>query len=310
MTQNDLLRDRASGCLAGLALGDALGTTIEFSRPGTFTPMTDIVGGGPFQLKAGQWTDDTNMALCLADSLLACGKMDLVDQCQRYVRWWREGYFSPKGYCFDIGGATSSALRQFERTGDPHSGSTDPYSAGNGSIMRLAPVPIFFHHDTEEAIRQSAESSRTTHGAATCLDACRYLGGILWGLLNGATREQVLTPGYHPSGGSWEFQTDEIRQIAAGSYKEKNPPQIIGSGYVVQSLEAALWAFYHAEDFRHGALLAVNLGNDADTTGAVYGQLGGAWQGLSGLPTTWLDILWDRERILDFALRLTGSAEP
>lgn len=297
---------RAQGCFAGLALGDALGTTVEFSPPGSFTPMTDIVGGGPFQLQAGEWTDDTNMALCLADSLLACGKMDLVDQCQRYVRWLREGYFSPKGYCFDIGGATSSALYSFQLTGNPYRGSTDPYSAGNGSIMRLAPVPIFFHANAEEAIRQSAESSRTTHGAATCLDACRFLGGILWGLLNGASREEVLAVGYHPTGGTWELETDEIRDVAAGSYKEKNPPEIKGSGYVVQSLEAALWAFYHAEDFRHGALLAVNLGDDADTTGAIYGQLGGAHWGLSGLPPTWLNILYDRERILDFASRLAS----
>src|SRR5690348_11419095 len=103
------LIDRYRGALVGLAVGDAVGTTLEFATPGTFEPITDMVGGGPFELLPGQWTDDTSMALCLAESLLHCGGHDPRDQMQRYVRWWREGHLSSTGRCFDIGRTVASA---------------------------------------------------------------------------------------------------------------------------------------------------------------------------------------------------------
>lgn len=159
------LKDWYRGSLLGLAAGDALGTAVEFKAPGSFTPIDDMVGGGPFHLAPGQWTDDTSMALCLAESLVECGGFDAADQMTRYVRWWREGHLSSTGTCFDIGNTTSSALRQFERTGEPFSGSTDERSAGKGSIMRLAPVPLCFGGDARAAIERAGESSRTTHGA-------------------------------------------------------------------------------------------------------------------------------------------------
>ena len=135
--------NRARGALLGLAVGDAIGTTVEFKPRGSFTPLTEMVGGGPFKLLPGQWTDDTSMALCLAASLVQNG-FDTHDQMQRYVFWHDEGYMSSNGCCFDIGMATSSALERFRRTGNPLAGSTNPNSAGNGSIMRLAPVPIHY----------------------------------------------------------------------------------------------------------------------------------------------------------------------
>src|SRR5262249_22518341 len=170
--------ERYRGSLLGLAAGDALGTTLEFKPPGSFEPVAAIVGGGPFGLDPGEWTDDTSMALCLADSLIECRGFDPTDQLRRYVRWYREGYLSSRGRCFDIGGTVASALRHFERTGEAYSGSTDPWSAGNGSIMRLAPVPLFFARDPREAVARAAESSRTTHGTAEAVDACRYLAAL------------------------------------------------------------------------------------------------------------------------------------
>lgn len=297
--------DRAMGCLAGLAVGDALGTTLEFESPGSFEPIDDIVGGGPFHLKPGQWTDDTSMALCLAESLLGCGGFDLRDQAERYVRWWREGHMSATGLCFDIGNTVRQALASFLMSGGAASGSTHPYSAGNGSIMRLAPVPIYYKRD-DEAVRYSVESSRSTHQAPACLDACRYLGGILRGLIRGASKEEVLAPLYSPQG-PLVLEDSSMAAVAKGSFKEKQPPAIRGTGYVVQSLEAALWAFYRSDNFRDGALLAVNLGEDADTTGAVYGQIAGACYGLSGIPAPWLEKIHQRELILNFARRLYES---
>ena len=132
----DVLADRYRATLLGLAIGDALGTTLEFRPPGTFMPLTDLVGGGPFDLPVGAWTDDTSMALCLGESLIECGGFDPADQLERYVRWWHEGHLSSTGRCFDIGGTVRNALLRFERTRDPESGSTDPSTTGNGSLMR------------------------------------------------------------------------------------------------------------------------------------------------------------------------------
>ena len=157
------LQQRFRGCLLGLACGDAVGTTVEFQPRGTFKPVTDMVGGGLFGLKVGEWTDDTSMALCLAESLIEIGGFDPKDQMKRYCRWMDEGYLSSNGRCFDIGGTVRNVLNRFKRTGDPFSGSTDPHSAGNGCIMRLAPVPMFFYPDRKVVIGMSRESSRTTH---------------------------------------------------------------------------------------------------------------------------------------------------
>jgi len=294
------------GALLGLAAGDALGTTLEFKTPGSFTPIEDIVGGGPFGLKAGQWTDDTSMALCLAESLVERRGFDPVDQLARYVRWFREGHLSSTGVCFDIGSTTRSALVRFERTHEPYCGSADPSTAGNGSIMRLAPVPLFFAARPREAVERSGQSSRTTHGAEEAVDACRYLGALLVGAVNGASKEELLAEPFEPVERLWSEAplTPRIASIAAGSFKRRNPPEIRGTGYVVDSLEAALWAFCRSDSFREGALLAVNLGNDADTTGAVYGQLAGAFYGESGIPAEWREKLAMRAVIESLADRL------
>ena len=295
---------RYQGCLMGLAAGDAVGTTVEFKQPGSFPAVTDLVGGGPFRLNPGEWTDDTSMALCLADSLSTCGGFDPGDQMDRYLRWRDDGYLSSNGRCFDIGITVSDALNRYRTTGEPFAGSTDPYSAGNGSLMRLAPVPLFFASDPEYAIHMSGESSRTTHGATTCVDACRYFGGLIVGAVQGESKEELLSPRYSPVAGLWERQSlcAEIDEIAAGSFKSKEPPEIVGSGYVVQSLEAALWAFHKSSTFEEGCLLAVNLGDDADTTAAIYGQIAGVHYGFDSIPATW------RERIAEGAL-ITNLAD-
>ena len=303
--------ERYRGCLLGLAAGDALGTTLEFQRPGSFKPIDDIVGGGPFGLRAGEWTDDTSMALCLAESLIECRRFDPRDQMERYVRWYRHGHLSSTGRCFDIGNATRAALESFERTHEPYAGSTNPRSAGNGSIMRLAPVPLFFARSPREAIARAADSSRTTHAATECVDACRYLAALIVGAVHSASKDELLRDHFEPEPGVWKAAplAPKIAAIACGSFKRRNPLDIRGTGYVVDSLEAALWAFHGSESFRDGALLAVNLGDDADTTGAVYGQLAGAYYGEQGIPEPWRAKLALREDILVFADQLCRLAE-
>ena len=298
--------ERYRGSLLGLAVGDALGTTLEFCRPGTFTPINDMVGGGPFQLQPGEWTDDTSMALCLAESLIEKQGFDPFHQLETYLRWWRDGHLSSTGECFDIGNTVQQALGKFEDTRKPLCSSTDAGSAGNGSIMRLAPVPLFYAKNPLEVIEKSGESSRTTHGAATCVDACRYLGALIAGAVNGVAKDVLLSERYCPISGYWATNplVAEIDEIVAGSFKWRQPPEIKGTGYVVKSLEAALWAFYNSSSFAEGCLLAVNLGDDTDTTGAVYGQLAGAFYGESGIPGKWRSQLVNRTLIASFGDRL------
>jgi ADP-ribosylglycohydrolase len=303
-----MLCDRYRGAFLGLAVGDALGTTLEFKSPGTFKPITDMIGGGPFGLKPGQWTDDTSMALCLAESLIEKRAFDPKDQMDRYCRWWQEGYLSSTGTCFDVGVTVRKSLETYLRSGEPFAGSTDPFTAGNGSLMRLVPVPLAFRRNIDLAIHNAGESSRTTHAAPTAVAACCYFAGLLLGALERRSKEELLSSFFYPGleRDHWHRQPlpPEIAEIARGSFKLKEPPEIKGSGFVVRSLEAALWAFYRSESFREGALLAVNLGDDADTTGAIYGQLAGAYYNVDAIPQDWIERLALRELVTEMAVGL------
>ena len=297
------LSDRQRGCLLGLAIGDALGAAIEFQSPGTFEPVAGYRGGGPHRIGPGEWTDDTSMALALADSLVHAG-WDLNDQASRYLQWFLNGEYSVNGRCFDIGFATRRGLGRFTQTKDArHSGDTDSNSSGNGSIMRLAPVPIryvsLFPDSSAELANFAAESSLPTHGTHQCVSACRYFAIVLAALLQGCDREKVLSADWPPLVELCDIAPlhREVLAVAHGSYKNLKPPEIEGSGYVVKSLEAALWAFHDAKDFREAVLKAVNLGDDADTTGAVCGQLAGACWGESGIPADLLGGLAPRDMI-------------
>jgi ADP-ribosyl-[dinitrogen reductase] hydrolase len=288
--------DRFRGCLLGLAVGDAVGTTVEFMTRGSFEPVTDMTGGGPFGLRPGEWTDDTSMALCMAHSLLSKAGFDARDQMERYWRWYSDGYMSSTGRCFDIGTTTSAALHRYNETGDPFAGSRDESASGNGGIMRLAPVVLFYHPDRKLILHYSVESSRTTHAAQECLDAARLLADVLHRALGGASKADVL------AGSSPEmFESSSLQSIALGDYQRKSDEDIRGTGYVVGSLEAALWCFDQSDSFMQAILRAANLGDDADTTAAICGQVAGAFYGEAAIPQKWLDKLVMRAEIHELA---------
>jgi len=295
--------DRFRGSLLGLAVGDAVGTTVEFMPRGSFPKVVDMTGGGPFGLKVGQWTDDTSMALCLATSLITKKGFDPQDQMDRYWRWSREGYLSSTGRCFDIGNTVSYALERYHRMGNPFSGSTSPNMAGNGSLMRLAPIPIFYFPDLQKMIHFAAESSRTTHGATECLEGCQLFSEMLFNVFSGKEKEEALFKI------TFEPSMPKIQDVAFGTYRTKQTDQIKGSGYVVESLEAALWSFYHTNTFEDAVLQATNLGNDADTTAAICGQIAGAFYGETGIPVKWLTKLHMRDEITNLVNQLLESKE-
>jgi ADP-ribosyl-[dinitrogen reductase] hydrolase len=294
-------RDRALGCFLGLAIGDAVGTTLEFTARDSVPPLIDMVGGGPFKLAPGEWTDDTTMALCLAETLVAKDTVDQDDFMHRLRGWLERGENTVPGRCFDIGVTTRAAIERFAANGFAAAGSIAPDSAGNACLSRLAPLAIRFAADPDLAALQAQKQSRTTHGAMECLDACKLFVAQLIDALNGAdkdaaTRQRVM--GLAP----------RLLFISAGEWRQKTRAQIRSSGYVVHTLEAALWAVWQADNFRDTVLVAANLGDDADSVAAVAGQLAGALYGASGIPPEWLARLAWRERIEALAQTLFDAS--
>lgn len=286
------LESRYRGCLLGLACGDAVGTTVEFCPRGSFDPITDMLGGGPFNLKTGQWTDDTAMAICLAQSFLHRDGFDATDQMNRYLNWWRWGYPSPTGECFDIGMTVQDALLRFTATGEPIAGSTSPHTAGNGSLMRLAPVVLRYYPDLLDVLKYARLSSQTTHGAVEAVECCAVLAEIIVNALKGeASKSTVLRVTQEG------LTSSAVISIAKADYRDKPRDAIQGSGYCVASLEAALWCFTTTESFESAILAAANLGDDADTTAAITGQVAGAFYGVDDIPRHWCEQLYMSEDI-------------
>ncbi|EUB86666.1 ADP-ribosylglycohydrolase family protein [Pseudomonas sp. GM30] len=296
------LSERYRGALLGLACGDAVGTTVEFKPRGSFQPLTDMVGGGPFHLKPGQWTDDTSMALCLAESLLSKNRFDAADQMGRYLNWWKWGYLSSTGECFDIGMTVRQALSQYQQTGQPFAGSTDAFTAGNGSLMRLAPVVLFYFPDARQIHQFASDSSRTTHAAPEAIECCQLLAEVINKALLGASKSELRKLS------DSTFVQAKVAAIARGDYLTKSADEIRGSGYCVESLEAALWCFHHTDSFAAAILQAANLGDDADTTAAIVGQVAGAYYGVRAIPAHWLEMLHDGEEIAATADRLLEAS--
>ena len=285
--------DRALGCFVGLAVGDAVGTAVEFKPRHSFPYLRDMVGGGAFNLKAGQWTDDTSMSICLAESLLKYSLLDSHDLMKRFLSWFRGGTNSSTGTCFDIGNTTVESLKRFEFNGDPMAGSKDDDAAGNGSIMRLAPVAAMWWRYPNVADEIARFQSLTTHAAPDCLDACSLLSRVLCRAISGEGIASLKN-----SNKSW---SKKVNCIGTWDWYGIPESEINSSGYVIETLEAAFWAVSRADNFEEAVLMAANLGEDADTVAAVTGQIAGAIWGLSGIPKKWVKKLHHSARIKKIA---------
>tara|TARA_B100001123_G_scaffold338532_1_gene383203 strand:- start:632 stop:1576 length:945 start_codon:yes stop_codon:yes gene_type:complete len=301
------------GSILGLAVGDALGMPVEFQPVDPSAPVRDMrpavrfdsVAGEEIKLPAGAWTDDTSMALCLADSILMSEEFSPEDQLSKYLNWFRAGYLSAIDKCFGIGPTVRAVLEEFE------SGNIDPgdlIATTNGALMRVSPVGLAYCSDAVQAVELSGESSKTTHKSSESVDSCRYMGALLAGAVRGADKDELLSPFFFPGSneGYWDAMPlcPEIAEIAAGSFKTKKPPEINGANQASATLEAALWAFYGSDDFAAGCTMAVMLGLDADTTAAVYGALAGAYYGADEIPSDWVSHVAHYDMLVDYAERL------
>jgi ADP-ribosylglycohydrolase len=301
-------QDRCYGCFYGAVIGDALGGPVEFRKRGSFSEVKDMnLVNFNLGLEPGGWTDDTSMMLCLANSLIEHrGKLEPRDVLEKYVQWFRNGYMSSTEYCVDIGKQTIKSLIHFEHHGTLVSIESGDRYAGNGSIMRLAAVPIAFRtHSTSKCIEACIKSSETTHASKPCKDACALLGFILHEFIHGVDKIDLVTRLQD------SFQKDvlhpSLHTIYEAEYLHKTEDMIHSSGYVAHTLEAALYCFYKTNSYKTAVLKAVNMGDDSDTVGCVTGQIAGAYYGFLHLKETipsWLHSLAKKELLDDICVKL------
>jgi ADP-ribosyl-[dinitrogen reductase] hydrolase len=284
------LRERFQGTLLGLALGDAVAAATQYRRPGRFTPVGDLLGGGPFDLPRGAWSDDTAMALCLADSLIECEGFDSRDQVSRYRRWQLEGYLSSTGQCVGITAATARALAAAQWRRQAFSGSHDPAASDPEVLSRVAPAVMYFFASLPSATDKAAEAARTTSQAPAVLNACRALATGLHAAICGEAKTAIVARA-------------RAALIPAIATPANNPP-----GDATQAtLLAALEAFERTQNFRDAVLAAANLGGNSDVAAAVCGALAGAHYSAGAIPTLWRNSLMKQQLIAGIADKLLAQ---
>ena len=301
------LRERFQGALVGLAVGDALAAHTQFRKPGTFAAVGDLLGGGPFDLPRGAWTDDTAMALLLAESLLEREGFDAHDQVQRYARWQREGYGSATGQCVGISANVARALATAQYKRQPFAGSHDPEQLDKDPLSRVAPVVMYFFADAPAAVAKAAEAARITAQAPMVLDCVRLLAAMVHLALSGrdkaagpAPAARTVDGGEHAARGAGALR----RVVRAPRCRRKSP----AAAESCRRSRRRSGRFTAARRFREGALLAANLGRDSDVVAAAYGQIAGAYHGVSAIPGIWRNSLMKQEVVIDSADRLLTHA--
>jgi ADP-ribosyl-[dinitrogen reductase] hydrolase len=299
------LRGRFLGALIGLAIGDAVAAATQYRRPGSFSPVGDMLGGGPFDLPRGGWSDDTAMALCLADSLLERDGFDARDQMERYRRWQQEGYLSATGQCVGITASSARAIAMAQWRRQALFGSHDPSQQDPEPLSRVAPAVLFFFAISGEAVNQATEAARTTCQAPAVLDACRALARAVYAALSGQPKAVVLERAAFAAtaNASTPASMDTARIDVQGA-----APSARASSSATAVLTAALAAFSDTDNFRDAILYAANLGGDSDVVAAACGQLAGAYYGVKAIPTSWYNGLMQKELVVSYADRLLARA--
>ncbi len=296
------VQEKARGALVGLAIGDALGAPVEFKDRGSFPEVREMLAGGYFKLPAGAWTDDTAMALCLADSLLYDGNLDAKDLLDRFLGWIYENENTSTGQCVGVGQNTFAVLGNYRRTGALTAPPVKGRSDGNGALMRLAPVACRHWTNPSKARAIARSQSYATHASELSAAACEAMASIMCDLIISRPWQEALAKI------SCEPWPEEIGAILAGGWQDKSRDAISSSGFVVHTFEAAIWAVGTTSSFEEALITAVNLGHDADTVGAVAGQIAGARYGIRAIPPRWKDLLIQHDEIDRRAQSLVSAA--
>jgi len=301
------LRDRYRGLLFGLALGDAVAAPAQHRRPGTFTRIGDLIGGGPYDVPCGAWTDDAAVPLLIAESLIDAGGLEFADIDRRLAAWQIDGVGSATGQCLGISATLARALAA--RSADPQA-LVDATRVDREPLPRAAIAAAFELADPPRAVALAADLARLTHSAPVVVDACRYAASIAVGVLSGVSRAELLQPHWAPVPGLWRSEPlhRQVAAIAAGAWREPVEPAVLAAGNAVAALRLLMGALASGGGYRDTVLATVNLGLDADANGALAGQFVGALSGAAALPPHWLALLVDAPRIGATADRLLAAA--
>ena len=312
MTERNIYKD----ILLGVAVGDALGVSVEFkSRQAiALRPVTDMTGFGTYNLPAGTFSDDSSLAFCLAEALTQEFSLQKIGN--NFVAWLNNNYWTPGGNVFDVGIATSQAIRRLQGGCHPElAGGMNVSDNGNGSLMRILPLLVYIK-DKEPADRYqiTKQVSSITHGHIRSVIACFYYLEFAPQIINGIDKFQAYKslqtdiPGYL---NSLSISPNEIKlfdRLLKGNIYDLTDKEIFSSGYVLHTLEASIWCLLTTENYKTATLKAVNLGEDTDTTGAVTGGLAGLLYGFDTIPKSWLQQIARKDDIEDLADRLRDFA--
>ena len=278
-----------------------MGAPYEFKNKNSYKPTKEYSIGGVHAVSIGEWTDDTSMALCLAQSIIDTG-FDEIDQLNKYLKWYTEGYMCTRDRCFDIGNATRNALIYFDNT-DRKIGKTatgNNQTNGNGTIMRLAPIVMKYYNDSN-LLDYAKRSSLTTHRGVEAFQCTISLAEIIKNCYKNMNKLSILED---------VANYDENIKYILEEYHESIPNgynDIIPTGYCIDTLKCAIKGFLYFDNFIDGLLYVISLGEDTDTVGAVYGQIAGAYYGLSGIPDYYKENLMQYNKILNIAKELINK---
>ncbi len=284
--------EHLKNAMLGLIVADALGVPFEFKKRDTFK-VEGMTGYGTHGKPAGTWSDDSSMTLATLDSFIQKDKIDLHDIMRKFLAWFETGMYSPYDECFDIGHTTATALNRYDELSQKRKvnptkcGGNGFRDNGNGSLMRILPI-AFIEHTTNDIINLSS----LTHAHKISLLACCIYVQLAENLMNGMTKEQAMK--------NLSYCTDEYEKIPR--IKDYPREKIRSSGYVVDSLEAAVWCFMNTESYKDCVITAVELGEDTDTVAAIAGGLAGIFYGIGGekgIPRGWIDNLAKKDWIME-----------
>ncbi|MFO7814441.1 MAG: ADP-ribosylglycohydrolase family protein [Halanaerobiales bacterium] len=293
------MENKFKGALLGLIVGDALGARYEGMSGDNINFKGKMKGGGPHNISAGQWTDDTSLALCLAESLIKDG-FDLESQLARYAKWFKDGYLSSKDRAFGIGRNTSISITDYIQNEILPPARED--AAGNGSIMRLAPVPMYFINSYKKTVHYSGKSSLATHNNPMAVDSCKYLGSFIFYSIHNKDKNFLINESYK----GLELDNRVLKTLNI-SYDKLAEDEINPDGFVLNTLKASLWSFYNSDSFETAMIKAVNLGGDTDTIAAVTGQMAGSYYGSIEILEKWINKLAKKELIMSMIRGLKQS---
>lgn len=307
-------RSQVLSGLMGLCVGDALGGPVVYQTREqlSFTPVTAMLGYGTYNQPPGTWSDDTSLTLCLADAL--CDGFSLETIAQSFCLWFRENHWTPHGKVFDIGSTTRRAIWLLQQGIDPaQAGSTNERSNGNGSLMRSLPLSFYYKVlPFQQLIDRVHEVSRITHCHLRSQIACGIYISIVVCLLQGYQPKQAYSEGIRKIKNIYdhlelEAELRHFERVFSGRVHELPKDLIRSSGYVIDTLEAALWCLLNTSSYRKAVLEAVNLGQDTNTTAAVTGSLAGIYYGVDNIPSEWLEKITRKQDIIELCYRLELS---